>query len=286
MDTVHGIAAVRERVRAERAAGKRIGFVPTMGNLHAGHLALVDAAGAESDFLVASIFVNPLQFGPNEDLDAYPRTLAADQTALSEHGVGLLFAPTVAEMYPDGMALQTLVRVPGLGDILCGASRPGHFDGVATVVTKLFQIVQPDLAAFGRKDFQQLTLIRRMVRDLSMPIRIIDVPTARAADGLALSSRNHYLSADERTRAPALHRSLQDAVRRIEAGEADFDAVRQEALTRLEEAGFRPDYFEIRDRNTLDVPRADTCELVLLAAAFMGRTRLIDNLSADRPGPP
>lgn len=283
MDTVSAIAEVREWVQAARAKGERIGFVPTMGNLHAGHLALADAAREAADFVVASIFVNPLQFGPNEDLDAYPRTLEADQQGLSEHAVDLLFAPAVAEVYPDGMTLQTRVSVPGLGDILCGASRPGHFDGVATVVTKLFQIVQPDLAVFGRKDFQQLTLIRRMVRDLSMPVTIIDVPTARAADGLALSSRNHYLSVDERARAPALHRALNQAARQIEQGEVNLGGITKQALTNLEDSGFRPDYFEIRHRHTLEEPLPDDRELVILAAAWMGKTRLIDNLIVDRP---
>lgn len=283
MITVTTIADVRQSVQAARNQGQRIGFVPTMGNLHAGHLALADAARANADFIVASIFVNPLQFGPNEDLDAYPRTLEADQQGLTDHGVDLLFAPNVAEVYPDGMTLQTRVSVPGLGDMLCGASRPGHFDGVATVVTKLFQIVQPDLAVFGRKDFQQLTLIRRMVRDLSMPVAILDVPTARAEDGLALSSRNHYLSAGERARAPALYRTLNQAAGQLQQGGADLKTVSKQALTSLEAAGFRPDYFEIRHRHTLQEPLTEDLELVILAAAWMGRTRLIDNLVVDRP---
>ncbi len=283
MITVTTIAEVREQVQAARSKGQRIGFLPTMGNLHAGHLALADAAREAAEFVVASIFVNPLQFGPNEDLDAYPRTLDADQQGLTDHGVDLLFAPEVAEVYPDGMTLQTRVSVPGLGDILCGASRPGHFDGVATVVTKLFQIVQPDLAVFGRKDFQQLTLIRRMVRDLSMPVTILDVPTARAEDGLALSSRNHYLSSDERAKAPALYRILNQAAQQIQQGGTDPSAVRKQALTNLEASGFRPDYFEIRHRHTLKEPLIEDRELVILAAAWMGRTRLIDNLLVDRP---
>lgn len=283
MDTATTIAAVRERVRAARSAGDPVGFVPTMGNLHDGHLALVDALRPHCGLLVASIFVNPLQFGPNEDLDAYPRTLEADQAALAAHGVDLLFAPSVAEVYPEGTTLQTRVSVPGLGDILCGASRPGHFDGVATVVTKLFQIVTPDFAAFGRKDFQQLTLIRRMVRDLSMPVTIVDVPTSRADDGLALSSRNGYLSSDERARAPALYRSIEAAATRIESGDTAFDDIAAEAGASLEAAGFRPDYFAIRNRDTLREPGANDRELVILAAAWMGRTRLIDNRTVDRP---
>ena len=282
MITVTTIKEVRAAVQAARAKGQRIGFVPTMGHLHAGHLALADAARAAADFVVASIFVNPMQFGPNEDLEAYPRTLEADQQGLEKHGVDLLFAPKVAEVYPDGMALQTRVSVPGLGDILCGASRPGHFDGVATVVTKLFQIVQPDSAIFGRKDFQQLTLIRRMVRDLSMPVSILDVATARAEDGLALSSRNHYLSVDERTKAPALYRTLNQAAEQIQEGGADLSAISKQALTNLEGSGFQPDYFEIRHRHTLQEPLVDDRELVILAAAWMGKTRLIDNLVVDR----
>ncbi len=283
METVTTIAAVRERVQTARRREVPVGFVPTMGNLHQGHLALVDALRERCGILVASIFVNPLQFGPNEDLDAYPRTLEADQAALTEHGVDVLFAPPVSEIYPDGMSLQTRVSVPGLGDILCGASRPGHFDGVATVVSKLFQIVMPDFAAFGRKDFQQLTLIRRMVRDLSMPVTIVDVPTTRAADGLALSSRNNYLSADERARAPALYRSIEQAASRVEAEQGSLEAIAAEAMASLEAAGFRPDYFAIRNRHTLAEAGPDDRELVILAAAWLGRTRLIDNRSADRP---
>ncbi len=283
MENVATIAAVRERLQTARSAGRTVGFVPTMGNLHAGHLALVDALRPQCGLLVASIFVNPLQFGPNEDLDAYPRTLAEDEAALSERGVDLLFAPSVEEVYPDGTTLQTRVSVPGLGDILCGASRPGHFDGVATVVTKLFQIVTPDFAAFGRKDFQQLTLIRRMVRDLSMAVTIVDVPTSRASDGLALSSRNGYLTSDERARAPALYRSIEKAAARIESGDAAFDDITAEAMASLEQAGFRPDYFTIRNRDTLAEPGPRDRELVILAAAWMGRTRLIDNRTVDRP---
>ncbi|TVS17513.1 MAG: pantoate--beta-alanine ligase [Gammaproteobacteria bacterium] len=283
METVTTIAAVRERVQDARRRDVPVGFVPTMGNLHPGHLALVDALRDRCGVLVASIFVNPLQFGPNEDLDAYPRTLEADQAALTARGVDILFAPLVAEIYPDGTSLQTRVSVPGLGDILCGASRPGHFDGVATVVSKLFQIVMPDLAAFGRKDFQQLTLIRRMVRDLSMPVTIVDVPTTRAADGLALSSRNNYLSADERAKAPALYHSIEQAALRVEAAEWPLEAITAEAIANLEATGFRPDYFAIRNRHSLAEASADDRELVILAAAWLGRTRLIDNRSVDRP---
>ena len=207
MERVSGIGTLRERITAARTAGHSIALVPTMGKLHAGHLALVDAARARAGFVVVSIFVNPLQFGPNEDFAAYPRTLAADMEALTGRGADLVFTPSVAELYPDGTELATRVRVAGLSEILCGASRPGHFDGVTTVVAKLFHVVGPDLAVFGQKDFQQLALIRRMVRDLSMAVEVLGVPTARAADGLALSSRNGYLTEEQRARAPEIGRA-------------------------------------------------------------------------------
>ncbi len=279
METVTTIAAVRAKIHAARSGGARIGFVPTMGNLHAGHLALVDTARQHADLVVASIFVNPLQFGPLEDLDAYPRTPDADRAALEDHGAALLFAPEVTEIYPEGTALQTRVSVPGLGDVLCGASRPGHFDGVATIVTKLFNVVGPDVALFGRKDFQQLTLIRRMVQDLAIPVTIIDVPTARAEDGLALSSRNQYLTPGERARAPALYRALERAAGRLVAGDNDHARIVADAREELLAGGFEPDYVEIRSRDSLGQPEPGEPELVVLAAARLGRTRLIDNLA-------
>ncbi|VVM83315.1 Pantothenate synthetase [Pseudomonas fluorescens] len=208
MNTVKTVRELRAAVARARSEGKRIGFVPTMGNLHSGHVALITKATQRVDFVVASIFVNPLQFGAGEDLDKYPRTLAADQEKLLEAGCSLLFAPTVEEMYPDGMAGQTRVSVPQLSEGLCGASRPGHFEGVATVVSKLFNMVQPDLAIFGQKDYQQLAVIRALVHDLNMPIQIIGEPTVRAADGLALSSRNGFLSEEQRAVAPVVYRSL------------------------------------------------------------------------------
>jgi len=281
MNVVKAIADLRAAVARARGEGKRIGFVPTMGNLHAGHIALVKKAGQRADFVVASIFVNPLQFGPNEDLASYPRTLAADQEKLFDAGCHLLFAPSVEEMYPHGQALQTIVSVPGVSEGLCGGSRPGHFDGVSTVVSKLFNMVLPDLAVFGQKDFQQLAVIRTMVRDLNMPVQIIGEPTMRAEDGLALSSRNGYLSADERATAPALYRTLNQLADAIRNGDRDFPALLTRGKQALQSAGLRPDYLEIRNATDLQPAEADMRELVILAAAFLGRTRLIDNLRVD-----
>ncbi|MCQ4313064.1 pantoate--beta-alanine ligase [Pseudomonas stutzeri] len=281
MNVVKTVADLRAAVARARGEGKRIGFVPTMGNLHAGHIALVKKAGQRADFVVASIFVNPLQFGPNEDLANYPRTLAADQEKLFDAGCHLLFAPSVEEMYPHGQALQTIVSVPGVSEGLCGGSRPGHFDGVSTVVSKLFNMVLPDLAVFGQKDFQQLAVIRTMVRDLNMPVQIIGEPTMRAEDGLALSSRNGYLSADERATAPALYRTLNQLADAIRNGNRDYPALLAKGQQTLQAAGLRPDYLEIRNATDLQPATADTRELVILVAAFLGRTRLIDNLLVD-----
>lgn len=278
MNTVKTVRELRAAVARARGEGKRIGFVPTMGNLHSGHAALVTKAAQRADFVVTSIFVNPLQFGAGEDLDKYPRTLAADQERLLEAGCHLLFAPTVEEMYPDGMAAQTRVSVPQLSEGLCGASRPGHFEGVATVVSKLFNMVQPDLAVFGEKDFQQLAVIRAMVRDLNMPIQIIGEPTVRAEDGLALSSRNGYLSPEQRAAAPALYRTLKTMAEAITKGQRDYPALIAEGQVQLVAAGFRPDYLEVRHAVTLRPAMIDDRDLVILAAAYMGTTRLIDNL--------
>jgi pantoate--beta-alanine ligase len=278
MHNVTTIAAVREQVRAWRAAGDRIGFVPTMGNLHAGHLALVTRARELAERVVVSVFVNPLQFGPNEDLAAYPRTPDEDAAKLREGGADLLFMPTVAEMYPRGQADVAQVEVPTISDLLCGAFRPGHFRGVATVVSKLFNIVQPDVAVFGEKDFQQLVVIRRMVEDLCFPIAIEGLPTAREPDGLALSSRNRYLSPEERARAPALYRILSETGALLRQGRRDYAALEQQAVAELERSGFRPDYVSIRRAADLAAPTATDNHLVALAAARLGTTRLIDNL--------
>lgn len=284
MITVKTIRELRAAVARARGEGKRIALVPTMGNLHAGHIALVEKARQRADFVVVSIFVNPLQFGPNEDLDNYPRTLAADQEKLFGAGCNLLFVPGVEEMYPGGLQSQTQVGVTGVSEGLCGDRRPGHFDGVATVVTKLFNIAQPDIAIFGEKDYQQLAVIRTMVRDLNMPVQIFGEPTVRAADGLALSSRNGYLSEEQRAIAPALYRTLCDTAAAIQTGERDFDRLIRDGLAALERAGFRPDYLEIREANSLRPATAADQQLVVLAAAFIGNTRLIDNLSVEIAG--
>ena len=281
MITVKTVRELRAAVARARSEGKRIGFVPTMGNLHAGHAALVTKAAQRAEFVVASIFVNPLQFGAGEDLDTYPRTLTADQERLLAAGCNLLFAPGVEEMYPDGMAGQTLVCVPGVSEGLCGASRPGHFDGVATVVTKLFHMVQPDLAVFGEKDFQQLAVIRKLVRDLDLPVQIIGEPTVRDSDGLALSSRNGYLNDAQRRCAPALYQTLGALAAELRSGHDDYGVLIEDGLVRLSAAGFEPDYLEIRHPLTLrPATRADR-QLVILAAARLGTTRLIDNLLVD-----
>jgi pantoate--beta-alanine ligase len=279
MNTVKTVRELRAAVAQARAEGKQIGLVPTMGNLHAGHAALVAKAAQRADFVVASIFVNPLQFAPAEDLDKYPRTLHADQECLVNAGCHLLFHPSAAEIYPNGLREQTRVCVPGVSEGLCGASRPGHFDGVATVVSKLFNMVQPDLAVFGQKDFQQLAVIRALVRDLNMPIQIIGEPTVRAETGLALSSRNGYLSEAERAAASVLYRSLNQIVDAVQAGQRDLGALLERAREQQRQAGLRADYLELREANGLRPVSGGDHELVVLVAAFMGNTRLIDNIS-------
>ncbi|MGH7058530.1 MAG: pantoate--beta-alanine ligase [Acetobacteraceae bacterium] len=278
METVTTIAAVRERVRRWRGEGRRIAFVPTMGNLHAGHVSLIETARRHGERFVASIFINPMQFGPNEDFAHYPRTPAQDASMLSEAGCDLMFMPDVVEIYPNGSERATRVEVPGLSDILCGEFRPGHFEGVATVVAKLFHIVDPDVAVFGEKDFQQLTIIRRMAADLCMPVTIVAAPTVRDPDGLAMSSRNQYLTDDERRTAPVIHQTLLTAVERVRAGDRDFAGIERSGTAALERAGFRPDYFAVRRADDLSIPDVDTRHLVVLTAARLGRARLIDNL--------
>ena len=278
MNTVKTVRELRAAVARARSEGKRIALVPTMGNLHSGHAALVTKATQRADFVVASIFVNPMQFGPHEDLATYPRTLAADQEKLLEAGCHLLFTPTVEEMYPHGMADQTVVRVPVVSEGLCGGSRPGHFDGVSTVVSKLFNMVQPDIALFGQKDFQQLAVVNALVRDLNMPIQIIGEPTVRAADGLALSSRNGYLSDSERAAAPVLYQVIKQIAQALTNGKRDYAQLLDDGKAALEAAGLRPDYLEIRQAVSLRQATADDQDLVVLGAAFLGKTRLIDNL--------
>ncbi len=279
MHSASTIAEVRSEVAALRDAGRRVALVPTMGNLHTGHLDLVAAARADGHAVVASIFVNPLQFGAGEDLDRYPRTPAADIDKLTRAGTALLFMPTVEEMYPVPLEQQTAVEVPGLSTLHCGASRPGHFRGVATVVCKLFNIVGPDAAYFGEKDFQQLQVIRRMVRDLCLPVSVHGVPTRREEDGLALSSRNGYLSREERALAPVLRRELLALADLAGGSEIPFRELEWQCERRLEAAGFEPDYVSICHRDDLLPAQRGESGLVILAAAKLGRTRLIDNVT-------
>lgn len=272
------IAALRESVRSWRKSDQRIGLVPTMGSLHEGHLSLLAQARAHADRVIATVFVNPLQFGPGEDYERYPRTPEEDQRVLAEAGCDLLFVPGVREIYPDAGRSGTRVSVEALSGILCDRFRPGHFDGVATVVAKLFGIVQPDVAVFGEKDYQQLAVIRRMTADLDIPVEIIGAPTVRAEDGLAMSSRNRYLSSAERAVAPRIYATLRAVAEGIEAGRRDLDALAAWGEQQLGAAGMRTDYFEIRDAATLLEPSAKTRELVILTAARLGKARLIDNL--------
>lgn len=281
VEVVETLPALRERIAGHRAvAGARIGFVPTMGNLHAGHLSLVREARRHADVIVASIFVNPTQFGPGEDYESYPRTFRADIDALAGVGCELVWAPAVETMYP--LADPFMLRVPEtLSDRLCGRSRPGHFDGVATVVMRLFSQVGPDLAVFGEKDFQQLLILRRMVRDFSLPIELAGAPIVREEDGLAMSSRNAYLDQTQRRAAPALYRLLSETADKLAAGE-EFGPLREKALCQLETAGFRPDYFEWCSAEDLGEPKAGDPSRVF-GAAWLGRARLIDNVAVSPP---
>ncbi|MDH4040692.1 MAG: pantoate--beta-alanine ligase [Gammaproteobacteria bacterium] len=278
MRTYSSNAQLQSALQRFRQNGQSIAFVPTMGNLHEGHINLVRKARSVCDVVVVSIFVNPLQFGPNEDLDAYPRTMAADKEKLFSEGVQVLYAPEVTEIYPEGMAIQTQVRVPDLSDTLCGSSRPGHFDGVTTVVAKLFNIVQPDVAVFGEKDYQQLSIVRKMVRDLCLPVRIVGVATTRDEDGLAKSSRNGYLSPEQRHIAPVIHQTLNSCREAIACGFDNFLQLESHARMKLLQAGLEPDYFAIRDASTLRAVTENTEEIAILAAARLGSTRLIDNV--------
>lgn len=279
MQVFHHIQSLREALAAERKAGKRIGFVPTMGNLHNAHIELVKIAQQNCDVVVTSIFVNPLQFGLNEDWDKYPRTLAADSAKLEAVGCNYLFCPDEKEIYPNGMAEQTRVIVPTMTDVLCGASRPGHFEGVTTVVTKLFNIVQPDEAVFGIKDFQQLAVIRRMVEDLCIPVKITAGEIFREADGLAMSSRNGFITADERSKVAVLNRSLNAIKQAIADGRRDFMVLVNEARTQIEAAGFRVDYISICNSRTLEMAAHDDREITILGAMYTQGARLIDNVS-------
>lgn len=281
MRTVADPRSLRAVVQAWKKDGQRVAFVPTMGNLHAGHFSLVELARRHADRAVVSVFVNPTQFGPNEDYTRYPRTLAEDSVGLVEHQCDLLFAPTVETMYPFGPDHALRIHVPDIGDTLEGAHRPGHFDGVATVVAKLLLMVEPALAVFGAKDWQQLLVVQRLVRDLGLPVEIMAGPIAREADGLAMSSRNRYLGAHQRARAPQLHETLQWMRESFAEGHA-LKAIEGAAMRRLERAGFAPDYAVVRRAEDLDVPAEDgRTGLMALVAAKLGNTRLIDNLAFD-----
>ena len=279
MLVISDIKVLRATVKAWRQEGYSVAFVPTMGNLHQGHLKLVDEARQRADKVIVSIFVNPMQFGANEDLAKYPRTLAEDCAGLTDHQADAVFTPTPELIYPKGLDVQTAVDVPFIGDNHCGASRPGHFRGVSTIVTKLFNLVQPDIALFGKKDYQQLAVIRALTTDLSFPIEIIGIDTERAADGLALSSRNGYLSAEQRATAPLIYQQLQWLAQQIrDQGASDFRALEQQVRETLSQAGFRPDYVNICQRHNLELANDLNSPLVILLAAYLGTTRLIDNL--------
>jgi len=283
MQTVETVAALRDVVRGWKREGLRIGFVPTMGNLHAGHHSLIELARRHADRVVASVFVNPTQFGPNEDFARYPRTLDADAEGLAAHGCDLLFAPTVEEVYPDGADEAVQVRVPGdVTSVLDGAHRPGHFDGVATVVARLFNMVQPDVAVFGQKDYQQLQVIRALVRDLAFPIEIVAGDTLRDADGVAMSSRNQYLSPKQRAVASTIHKILL-GMRNAWLTGAPRITVEADARAGLERAGFSVDYAVIRKPDLGELAKDENGNAVALIAARLGGTRLIDNLALD-PG--
>ena len=279
--TVHTIKELREEVARARQSGKKIGLVPTMGNLHEGHLSLVDVARTHCDYIIATIFVNPMQFGASEDLDSYPRTLEQDQHGLEAHHCDLLFAPSVNEVYPNGTAQETRVEVPGISELHCGASRPGHFTGVATVVSKLFNMAQPDVAVFGQKDFQQLAVIRKLSSDLCFPIDIIGVPTSRENSGLARSSRNGYLSESELKQASAIYKTLQECSTRLINRIGDLETIKQQASEKLEGFGFKIDYLNFANPNTLEMANQNDKEIVILIAAWLGDTRLIDNMTVS-----
>lgn len=281
MKVEHTIAAIRAALKQARQKGQSIAFVPTMGNLHSGHIQLINEARRRADYVVSSIFVNPTQFGAGEDFDNYPRTLDADSSQLADANCDLVFAPSATEMYPDGRSQLTTVSVASITDVLCGASRPGHFTGVATVVAKLFNIIQPDMALFGEKDYQQLAVIRCMTKELCIPIEIIGIPTVRAEDGLALSSRNGYLSAEARAKAPMLFATLCQVRDALLSGQDDVEMLTQAATAHLEKCGFDVDYLVVySDKLQPTQPEDDVA--VLLVAAKLDGTRLIDNLSFQR----
>ncbi|MDH5358045.1 MAG: pantoate--beta-alanine ligase [Gammaproteobacteria bacterium] len=281
MQIVNSVSALHAQVKAWRQQKQTIALVPTMGNLHQGHISLVKHAKSVADKVIVSIFVNPLQFDDKDDLSAYPKTLDADSQQLGANNCDLLFTPTVEEMYPHGMTAQTTVTVPGMDDKLCGQNRPGHFDGVATVVTKLFNMVQADIAVFGEKDYQQLLLIKKMVADLNLAIEIAGGPTFREPNGLAMSSRNQYLTEQQREQAAELHRTLLSIQKQIVQGERDYALLQQQALERLQDSGFTPEYVDIRCADNLELAKEGDRELRILAAARLGKARLIDNVACN-----
>ncbi|PCK09440.1 MAG: pantoate--beta-alanine ligase [Alteromonadaceae bacterium] len=285
MQIYHHIHSLREVLSEARVQGKRVGVVPTMGNLHAAHIALIKTAQLHCDVVVCTIFVNRLQFGLNEDWDRYPRTLESDSLKLNEAGCDFLFCPEEQEIYPNGMDSQARVRVPCMADTLCGKSRPGHFDGVTTVVAKLFNIIQPDIAVFGIKDFQQLAIVRRMAEDLCMPVGIIAGDIVREPDGLAMSSRNGFILAEERPRANQLNQSLSWICEQIASGERDFHALEQEAKQQISESGFKPDYVQICNSRTLESAAHDDAQITVLGAMYTQHARLIDNISLSLKPP-
>lgn len=281
MQTVHDLQNLRRVIAERKHQGVSIAFVPTMGNLHAGHLSLLEEAGRLAEQTVVSIFVNPIQFGKGEDYERYPSTLDEDSRKLAAAGLDLLFAPDLQQLYPAGTDVDTRVTVPRLSNILCGEFRPDHFAGVATVVSKLFINVQPDFALFGEKDYQQLLVIKRMVRDLCMPVKVIGMPIFREADGLAMSSRNSYLSPAERQTAPLIYRTLQGAGEQLRLSAQDIAGIESRAMQTLEENGFRPEYFSVRRSDDLAAPGPEDKHLRILTAAWLGSARLIDNIPVD-----
>jgi len=274
---VHSKQELDEHLAEWRRQGDHVALVPTMGNLHAGHLSLVQLACEHAERVVVSIFVNPTQFGEGEDFDQYPRTLERDTRRLKKSAADLIFAPDVASMYPFGLKDATTISVPRITENFCGASRPGHFDGVTSVVARLFALVQPDLAVFGQKDYQQQLVIRHMCQDLNLPVAIITGATIREEDGLAMSSRNQFLSESERSTAPVLYEVLSAAGNSLQNGRRDFESLESESITTLKDAGLDVDYFSIRRAQNLEIPDGDCDELVVLTAAVLGDARLIDN---------
>lgn len=278
MIEVTTISAVRECVSNLHTSGGHVAFVPTMGDLHEGHLHLIDEAKKQAPYVVVSIFVNPMQFAPGSDYDSYPRPMDEDKNKLEKHGVDLVFIPSVIEIYPDTYEQETKVAVQGLSDVLCGEFRPGHFVGVTTVVNKLFNIIQADIALFGKKDYQQLTIIKKMVKDLGIPIKIVGVETTREADGLAMSSRNQYLSIKERKLAPHLYAVLLELKKRFQSQSSSIDELESAAMKSLADSGFSPDYISVCDADSLQPATQESHHVQVLAAAWLGKARLIDNI--------